>query len=53
MTKRRRNFHTVVSEGSGQKAETRISLAAKIVFINMDRMAPLELPCNKFFITSS
>jgi len=43
MTNRRRNFHTVVSEGSGEKAESRISLVAKIVFINVDRMAPLEL----------
>jgi hypothetical protein len=42
----------MVSEGSGKKAESRISLVAKIFFINTDRMAPLELRCNKFFITS-
>jgi hypothetical protein len=52
MTNRRRNFHTVASEGSGKKTESRISLVAKIVFTNMDRMAPLEFRCNKFFITS-
>jgi hypothetical protein len=53
MTKRRRNFHNVVNEGSGEKIESRISLVAKIFFISMDRMAPLELRCNKFFITFS
>jgi hypothetical protein len=52
MTNRRRNFHIVVSEGSGKKAKSRISLVAKIAFINMDRMAPLELRCNRFLITS-
>jgi len=52
MTKRRENFHNVVNEERGEKAESRISLVAKIFFLNMDRMGALELRCNKFFITS-
>jgi hypothetical protein len=52
MTKRRINFHDVVSEESEKKAESSISLVVKIFFINMDRMAPLDLRCNKLFIPS-